>query len=181
MRTAEENRLGATRVKPVRTRMAAHLTWLEQELADLDRDLRQRLEQSPLWHARDQALREVKGVGPILSLTLLAHLPELGQVSHKQLAALVGVAPFNRDSGRARGPRAAWGGRAAVRTALYMATLRAARCNPRIQAFYQRLLEAGKAKKVALVACMRKLLTHLNALAHQHPAWRAAAATPASA
>lgn len=180
MRTADETRLGATRVKPVRTRIAAQLTWLEQELAALDRDLRQRLEQRPRWHARDQALRAVTGVGPIRSLTVLAHLPALGRGSHTQLAALVGVAPCNRDSGRARGPRAVWGGRAAVRAALYMATLRAARCNPRIQAVYQRLLEAGKAKKVAVVACMHQLLPHLTALAHQHPAWRAAATPPSA-
>jgi transposase len=180
MRTAEQNRLGATHTQAVRTRIAAHLTWLEHALAGLDHDLGERLKNSPIWPARDQALREVKGVGPILSLTLQAHLPELGRVSHQQLAALVGVAPFNRDSGRWRGPRTVWGGRAAVRAALYLATLRATRCTPRISAFYQCLVEAGKPKKVALVACMRKRLTYLNALAHHHPAWQAVAATPAA-
>lgn len=121
-------------------------------------------------------LRSVRGVGPVLSLTLLADLPELGRLAHAQIAALVGVAPLNRDSGTLRGRRAVWGGRAAVRTVLYMGILRATRCNPDIRRFYDRLLAAGKAKKVALVACMHKLLTILNAmLKHQTP-WQAQAA-----
>jgi transposase len=128
------------------------------------------LRASPLWREQDELLRSVPGIGPILSLTLLAELPELGRLSHGQIAALVGVAPLNRDSGTLRGRRAVWGGRAAVRTVLYMGTLRATRCNPVILAFYQRLLEAGKPKKAALVACMHKLLTILNAMVrHQTP------------
>jgi transposase len=176
MRTAEENRLGATRVALVRTRIQAHLAWLETDLREVDEDLRRRLRASPLWREQDDLLQSVPGIGPILSLTLLAELPELGRLSHAQIAALVGVAPLNRDSGALRGRRAVWGGRRAVRTVLYMGTLRATRCNPAIRPFYDRLLAAGKAKKVALVACMRKLLIILNAmLKHQTP-WQAQAA-----
>jgi transposase len=176
MRTAEENRLGAARVAAVRTRIQAHLAWLESDLKDIDDDLRQRLRASPLWREREDLLRSVPGIGPILALTLLAELPELGQLSHGQIAALVGVAPLNRDSGTLRGRRAVWGGRRAVRTALYMGTLRATRCNPAIQPFYERLVAAGKAKKAALVACMHKLLTILNAMLKHHTAWQAQAA-----
>jgi transposase len=175
MRTAEENRLGATRVALVRTRIQAHLAWLETDLREVDEDLRRRLRASPLWREQDDLLQSVPGIGPILSLTLLAELPELGRLSHAQIAALVGVAPLNRDSGTLRGRRAVWGGRRAVRTVLYMGTLRATRCNPAIRPFYDRLLAAGKAKKVALVACMRKPLIILNAmLKHQTP-WQAQA------
>jgi transposase len=176
MRTAEQNRLEATRVPPVRDRIQAHLVWLEADLGEIDEDLRRRLHASPLWRAQDDLLRSVPGVGPTLALTLLAELPELGRLSHAQIAALVGVAPLNRDSGTRRGRRAVWGGRRAVRTALYMGTLRATRCNPPIQAFYARLLAAGKAKKVALVACMHKLLTILNAMVKHQAPWQAQAA-----
>lgn len=176
MRTAEENRLGAARVAAVHARIQAHLAWLEVDLADIEGDLRQRLRTSPLWREQDDLLQSVPGIGPILSLTLLAELPELGRLSHGQIAALVGVAPLNRDSGTLRGRRAVWGGRRAVRTALYMGTLRATRCNPPIQAFYERLLAAGKAKKVALVACMHKLLTILNAMVRHQAHWQAQAA-----
>jgi len=176
MRTAEENRLGAARVTAVRTRIQAHLAWLETDLRDIDDDLRQRLRTSPLWREQDDLLQSVPGIGPILSLTLLAELPELGRLSHGQIAALVGVAPLNRDSGSLRGRRAVWGGRRAVRTALYMGTLRATRCNPAIRVFYERLLAAGKAKKVALVACMHKLLTILNAMVKHPSSWQAQAA-----
>jgi transposase len=176
MRTAEENRLGATRVALVRTRIQAHLEWLESDLREIDDDLRQRLHASPLWREQDDLLQSVPGIGPILSLTLLAELPELGRLSHGQISALVGVAPLNRDSGRLRGRRAVWGGRRAVRTALYMGTLRATRCNPPIQAFYERLLAAGKVKKVALVACMHKLLTIVNAMVKHQTSWQTQAA-----
>jgi transposase len=176
MHTAEENRLAATRVATVRARIRAHLAWLETDLAEVNDDLHQRLRTSPLWREQDDLLRSVPGIGPVLSLRLLAELPELGRLGHGQIAALVGVAPLNRDSGTQRGRRAVWGGRRAVRTTLYMGTLRATRCNPVIRAFYERLLAAGKAKKVALVACMRKLLTIVNAmLKHQTP-WQAQAA-----
>jgi transposase len=176
MRTAEENRLGATRVALVRARIQAHLAWLQADLGEIDEDLRQRLRASPLWREQDDLLQSVPGIGPIVSLTLLAELPELGRLSHGQIAALVGVAPFNRDSGTLRGRRAVWGGRRAVRAVLYMGTLRATRCNPAIQPFYDRLLAAGKAKKVALVACMHKLLTILNAMVKHQAHWQAQAA-----
>jgi transposase len=176
MRTAEANRLGATRVALVRTRIQAHLAWLEADLGEIDENLRQRLRASPLWREQDDLLQSVPGIGRILSLTLLAELPELGRLSHSQIAALVGVAPLNRDSGTLRGRRAVWGGRAAVRAVLYMGTLRATRCNPAIRPFYERLLAAGKAKKVALVACMHKLLTILNAMLKHQTSWQAQAA-----
>src|SRR5712692_5669960 len=176
MRTAEENRLGATRVAPVRARIQAHLAWLEADLGEIDGDLQQQLRASPLWREQDDLLQSVPGIGPIIALTLLAQLPELGRLSHGQIAALVGVAPRNRDSGTLRGRRAVWGGRQAVRTALYMGTLRATRCNPAIRLFYDRLLAAGKAKKVALVACMHKLLTILNAMRKHQTPWQAQAA-----
>jgi transposase len=175
-RTAEENRLGATRVALVRARIQAHLAWLQADLGEIDEDLRQRLRASPLWREQDDRLQSVPGIGPIVSLTLLAELPELGRLSHGQIAALVGVAPLNRDSGTLRGRRAVWGGRRAVRAALSMGTLRATRCNPAIQPFYGRLLAAGKAKKVALVACMHKLLTILNAMVKHQTPWQAQAA-----
>ena len=178
MRTAERQRLGAAR-PPVRARIEAHLAWLEQELADLDDDLGRRLRESPLWREREQLLRSVPGVGPVVATTLLAELPELGRLDRKRLAALVGLAPLARDSGARRGNRLVWGGRGRVRAALYMATLVAARHNPVIRAFYARLLKAGKANKVALTACMHKLLLILNAIVHANTPWRQPA-TPAA-
>ena len=158
---AEKNRLG--RATPeVRPRLEAHISWLQQELDDLDTDLRQRIQHSPVWREKDDLLRSVPGVGPQVSLTLLAYLPELGTLNRKQIAALVGVAPFSRDSGPHRGKRSVWGGRATVRSTLYMGALVVSRRNPVLREFYQRLLEAGKPKKVALTACMRKLLTVLK-------------------
>jgi transposase len=178
MLTAEQHRLG-TATPPVRERIAAHIAWLEQELADLDAELARAIAAYPAWRERDALLRSVPGVGPVLSTTLLAELPELGALSRHEVAALAGVAPLNRDSGTRRGKRAVWGGRARVRGALYMAALAATRHNPAIATFYQRLCDAGKAKKTALVACMRKLLTILNALLHHRTPWRSAAtATP---
>ena len=171
MLVSEKNRLG-TASGAVSPRIEAHIAWLEQELSDLDKGLRQTLRQSPVWREKDDLLRTVPGVGPQLSLTLLAHLPELGTLDRKQIAALVGVAPYNRDSGTRRGKRAVWGGRSRVRAVLYMGALVASRHNPAIRDFYQRLLAAGKPKKVALVASMRKLLVTLNAmLKHGYP-WR---------
>ena len=171
MLVAEKNRLG-TASRALRPRIQAHVAWLEQELAELDRDLEQILRQSPLWREKDNLLRSVPGVGQQLSLTLLAYLPELGTLDRRQIAALVGVAPFNRDSGTLRGKRTVWGGRARIRGALYMGALVASRHNPVIRAFYQRLLEAGKPKKLALTACMRKLLTILNAMLKHRSPWR---------
>ena len=167
---AEKNRLG--RATPeVRPRLEAHISWLQQELDDLDTDLRQRIQHSPVWREKDDLLRSVPGVGPQVSLTLLAYLPELGTLNRKQIAALVGVAPFNRDSGPHRGKRSVWGGRATVRSTLYMGALVASRRNPVLREFYQRLLEAGKPKKVALTACMRKLLTILNSMVRTGQKW----------
>ena len=176
MLVSEKNRLGtasgAVSPRAVSPRIEAHIAWLEQELSDLDKGLRQTLRQSPVWREKDDLLRTVPGVGPQLSLTLLAHLPELGTLDRKQIAALVGVAPYNRDSGTRRGKRAVWGGRSRVRAVLYMGALVASRHNPAIRDFYQRLLAAGKPKKVALIASMRKLLVTLNAmLKHGYP-WR---------
>jgi len=176
MLTAEKNRLHTAR-RPVQERIREHIAWLEQDLHDLDQDLQQRIRQSPLWQEKDRLLRSVPGVGPVLSLTLLAELPELGQVDRKQIAALVGVAPLNHDSGRQQGRRLIWGGRASVRAALYMGALVATRHNPVIRALYQRLLAAGKAKKVALVACMHKLLIILNAMLKNETPWRCPSAT----
>ncbi|HYL81470.1 MAG TPA: IS110 family transposase [Candidatus Acidoferrum sp.] len=170
MATAEENRLG--RAPPsVRARLQAHLRWLRRELATVDTDLGSTIRTHPSWRVQDDLLRSAPGVGPILAVTLLGGLPELGTLSRRAIAALVGVAPWNRDSGRRRGPRRCWGGRADVRGVLYMATLAAVRCNPVLRAFYQRLLAAGKLKKVALVACMRKLLTILNAMMKTQTPW----------
>ena len=149
----------------------SYITWLEQELSDLDRDLRKALRRSPVWREKDDLLRSVSGVGEQLSLSLLAYLPELGTLDRKQIAALVGVAPFNRDSGPHRGRRSVWGGGTRVRAALYMGALVASRYNPVLRAFYQRLLAAGKPKKLALTACMRKLLTILNAMVKSGQHW----------
>jgi len=172
MLTAENNRLGAATTKPVRRRIQAHLRWLEKELSGTDRDLEEAIEESPTWRENEELLRGVPGVGPVLARTLLAELPELGSLPPKQLAALVGVAPLNRDSGAFRGRRAVWGGRATVRAPLYMGALVATRHNPQIKEFYERLLGAGKPRKVALVACMRKLLIILNAMLKNRTPWR---------
>ena len=157
----------------VRQRIDRVLAVLEQELGDLHQDLADRLRRSPLWREQEDLLRGVPGVGPALTFSLLAGLPELGTLSSKQVAALVGVAPLNRDSGRWRGKRVVWGGRAHVRAALYMPTVVAVRWNPVLREFYQRLVAAGKPKKVALVACMRKLLIILNAMLKHRTPWLA--------
>ena len=170
MLVSEKNRLG-TAISAVRPRIEAHIAWLEQELNDLEEGLRQTLRRSPVWREKDNLLRTVPGVGEQVSLTLLACLPELGALDRRQIAALVGLAPFNRDSGTLRGKRAVWGGRSRVRGVLYMGTLTATRWNPVIRDFYQKLLAAGKPKKVALVACMRKLLVILNAMLKHRASW----------
>ena len=171
MLVSEKNRLGAA-TSAVRPRIAAHITWLEQDLNDLDQGRRPMLRQSPVWREQDDLLRTVPGVGEQLSLTLLANLPELGTLDRRQIAALVGVAPFNRDRGAMRGKRHVWGGRSRVRAVWYMGTLAATRFNPLIRDFYQRLLAAGKPKQLALVAGMRKLLVILNAMLQQRSSWR---------
>jgi transposase len=171
MLTAEKNRLASAR-KPVRKSLRAHIAWLERELSHTDSDLAHAIRESPVWREKEELLQSTPGVGPVVTTTLLANLPELGTLTAKQIAALVGVAPFNRDSGTLRGKRTVWGGRAQVRAVLYMGTLVATRFNPVIHAFYQRLCAAGKAKKVALTACMRKLLIILNAMLKHRTPWR---------
>jgi transposase len=170
MIVAEQNRR-LTAETIVRPDIDAHLVYLRRALADIDKDLEQKVKTSPSWRERDDLLRGVPGVGRVLSLTLLAELPELGALNRRQIAALAGVAPFNRDSGTMRGKRTVWGGRATIRRVLYMAALVASRHNPVIHAFYSHLLARGKGKKVALVACMRKLLTILNAMIREHLPW----------
>jgi transposase len=170
MRTAETNRLD-TAPRPLVRGLRDHIRWLDRRIKDADHDIRRLIEASPLWRTRDQWLQSTPGIGPQTSARLLVSLPELGQLTGRQIAALVGIAPFNRDSGTRYGPRTTWGGRASVRTALYMATLAATRHNPVIKAFYCRLRTAGKPPKVALIAAMRKLLTILNAMVKQQRAW----------
>ena len=170
MITAEKNRL-RTAAKRIRPKVQEHISWLEESLEGLDRDLGEFIRSSPMWNGKDQLLRSTPGVGPVLSMTLLSDLPELGALNRGEIAALVGVAPFNRDSGALRGKRQVWGGRGQVRAALYMATLVATRYNPVLRSFYQRLCEAGKPKKVALTACMRKLLTILNVMVKHNRHW----------
>ena len=158
MITAEKNRLGFA-LKPVQKGIEKHIRWLERQLSDVDADLDSMIRKSPLWAAKRDLLQTVPGVGPNLSRTLLAELPELGLLSHRQIASLVGVAPFSRDSGVFRGKRMIWGGRASVRSALYLSVWSASRWNPVIRLFYNRLRAKGKPAKVAQVACMRTLLT----------------------
>jgi transposase len=176
MLVAEKNRLGLAR-SPIRRGITQHIRWLERQLADVDGELGRLIEQSPVWRAKDDLLQSVPGVGPVLSRTLLGELPELGQLNRKQIAALVGVAPLACDSGSLRGRRIVWGGRAPIRTVLYMGALVAARHNPVIRRFYRRLRAAGKPAKVALTACMRKLLTILNAMMRSNTRWYAGPAT----
>jgi len=173
MITAERNRLHKA-LPAVQPRIKQHIAWLEQELKALDGDLHDSIRNSPLWRAKEELLRSVPGVGPVLTCTLLAELPELGRLNRKQIAALVGVAPLNRDSGKLHGRRTTWGGRASVRVALYMATLAATQHNPVIKAFYERLIAAGKLRKVALVACMHKLLVILNSMLQHQTSWHPA-------
>lgn len=170
MLTAEKNRLGSA-PKRIRKDIKAHITWLEKRLRDVDNDLNKAIKQSPLWDKQDRIIQSAPGAGPVLSITLLSALPELGRLNRRQIAALVGLAPFNRDSGTMKGRRAIWGGRAEIRAVLYMSTLAAIRSNPVIKAFYQRLREAGKEHKVATVACMRKFLTILNVMIKNEAYW----------
>ena len=177
MLVAEKNRLDRASGS-VRLRVQAHIGWLEQELKDLDDALRRMLRRSPVWREQDDLLRSVPGVGEQLSLSLLSYVPELGTLDRKKIAALVGVAPLNRDSGAMRGKRSIWGGRARVRAALYMGALVASRHNPVVRDFYQRLLAVGKPKKVALTACMRKLLARLNSVLKSRQLWNPPPVTP---
>jgi transposase len=174
MITAESNRLKQSQ-PAIRPSIQATINFLRRQLADLNRDLDEAIRNSPAWSDKQDLLRSVPGVGRIVATTLMCELPELGRLNRKQAAALVGVAPLNRDSGTMRGRRSIWGGRASVRTALYMATLIATRHNPVIRAFYGKLRAAGKLRKVAVVACMRKLLTILNSMVRDGRPWRLAA------
>jgi transposase len=172
MLVAEKNRLAANRDHAVVKDLKVHIAWLDRRLKQSDDELQRALQASPVWRERDDLLRSAPGVGPVLSLTLLAQVPELGTLNRKQIAKLVGVAPFNWDSGQWRGSRHIWGGRATVRAPLFMATLCAIRINPTIKSFYRRLITAGKAPKVAIIACMRKLLTILNFMLKTQTSWR---------
>jgi transposase len=158
-----------------------HIRWLEKRLSGFDDELAALVRETPIWRERDELLRSVPGVGKVLSTTLLAHLPELGALNRKQIAALAGLAPFNRDSGNLRGSRCIWGGRAQVRRVLYMAVVAAVRSNPVIKNFYAQLRARGKYPKSALTACMRKLLVILNAMLHNKTHWQATALTHSTA
>lgn len=170
MLTAERQRLAQAK-GPIRTDIKQHIAYLVKRLKDSNGDLDELIRQSPVWRERESLLTAVQGVGRQTLVSLCAWLPELGRLKRKPIAALVGVAPFNCDSGTLRGQRHCFGGRAALRSILYMATVSAMRCNPVLKPFYQRLLKAGKPKKVAIVACMRKLLTILNAMVRDNAAW----------
>jgi transposase len=172
MLAAERNHLVSAPAQ-VQNHVKEHISQLEELIKKLDQDIDQMITGSPIWKTKDDLLRSVKGVGPVLSRTLLAELPELGRLSRQEISKLVGVAPLNNDSGKYKGKRSCWGGRASVRGPLYMAALSATRCNPVIKEFYQRLLAKGKLKKVAIVACMRKMLIILNAMVKSDKPWDA--------
>lgn len=177
MLTAEQHRLMQAALQdapePLREQLGEHIQWLRQQLAEIDDDLHGQLQASPVWREREDLLRTIPGIGPVTSATLLTQLPELGKLDRKAVAKLVGVAPLNADSGTQHGRRQIWGGRGSVRAVLYMAALVATRCNGPIRAFYERLREAGKPTKVALIACMRKLLLVCNSVLRTGTAWQA--------
>lgn len=172
---AEQRRLAQATTNVVRRDLRNHIRWLARRIDDVTGEMDQAIQASPLWRVHEDLLRSVPGVGPTTARTLLAELPELGQLTRRQISALVGVAPFNRDSGKWRGRRSIWGGRRTVRATLYMAALVASRSNPALAVFYRRLIAAGKPAKVALVAVMRKLLTILNAMMKHQTPWTPAA------
>ncbi len=177
MRAAEQNRLGSSTAAAVRKSLQAHIDWLSRQLAKVEEELSQAIEASPVWRAKDDLLQSIKGIGPTAARTLLAALPELGDLTRQQVAALAGLAPLNRDSGQRKGQRSIGGGRAEVRSLLYRAALSAARYNPALRAFSERLKQAGKAAKVRLVAVVRKLLTIANAVVRDGRPWDATLAT----
>ncbi|CUB00348.1 IS110 family transposase [Thiomonas bhubaneswarensis] len=171
MRVQEALRLGTAASKPLQTSLNKHIAWLDKQIAQVDDDLHRCLRASEVWRAKDDLLRAIPGVGAVTSLTLLAKCPELGTLNRREIAALTGVAPLARGSGTHRGKRFIWGGRADVRAVLYMAALSAMRCNATIKSFAQRLKQAGKPAKVVIVACMRKLLTTMNAMLKNNAPW----------
>ncbi len=172
MRVQETLRLGTAATPSLRKNLKAHVAWLDKQIAQLDGDLSQRLRASEVWKAKDDLLRGIPGVGAVTSVTLLAQCPELGTLNRREIAKLTGVAPLANDSGKHRGKRFTWGGRANVRAVLYMATVTAIRCNPVLMAFAERLKQAGKPAKVVIVACMRKLLTIMNAMLKNNAPWQ---------
>lgn len=171
MRVQETLRVGAANSKALQKNLKSHIAWLDKQIAKLDDDLTQRLRNSDVWKAKEDLLRSIPGVGAVTSLTMLAKCPELGQLNRREIAKLTGVAPLANDSGKHRGKRFIWGGRADVRAVLYMATISAIRCNPAIKAFAERLKQTGKPPKVVIVACMRKLLTIMNAMIKSNTPW----------
>jgi len=171
MLTVEKNRLVTVRAK-MRTDIETHIEWLAASVKDLDKEIENFVEGTPVWKGKDAILQSVPGVGRVTSATMLGMLPELGKLNRQQIAALVGVAPVNKDSGRKQGRRRVYGGRADVRSVLYMAALSAKKFNPVIRKFYERLIKQGKEKKVALTACMRKLLVILNVMLRTNEPWR---------
>ena len=170
IRVQETLRLG-TASKVQKKSLIAHIAWLDKRIVDLDDDLTRRLRSSDVWRAKDDLLRSIPGVGAVTTLTMLAKCPELGSLNRREIAKLTGVAPLADDSGKHRGKRFIWGGRADIRAFLYMATVSAIRCNPVIKAFAERLTQAGKPAKVVIVACMRKLLTIMNTMVKNNAPW----------
>lgn len=174
MLAAEKTRLSTTATSSVREEVQTHIDWLKERLGAIDNQLRGQIKDSAIWRVKDDLLQTVPGIGPVTALSLVANLPELGQLNRHQVAKLVGVAPLNRDSGKLRGTRHIYGGRSSVRTALYMATVTATRCNPVIKEFYQQLRARHKPFKVAIVACMRKLLSIVNVMIKTQTPWKLA-------
>jgi transposase len=170
MMAAEKNRQSSA-PRATRKSIDLHIAWLEKQIGSVDDDISTFIQSSPVWKAKGEILTSVKGIGDVTASTILAALPELGSLPRQKIAALVGVCPFNRDSGKFKGKRSIWGGRAAIRSVLYMATLSATRFNPVIKTFYERLTKAGKPHKVALTACMRRLLTILNSMIKNNQKW----------
>lgn len=171
MRVQETLRLNTAASKPLQKSLNKHISWLDKRITEIDNDLTRCLRNSEAWRAKDDLLRSIPGVGAVTTLTMLAKCPELGALSRREIAALVGVAPLANDSGQYRGKRFVWGGRADVRAVLYMATISAIRCNDTIRAFAERLKKTGKPPKVVIVACMRKLLTIMNAMLKNNASW----------
>jgi transposase len=171
MRVQETLRLGTAASKPLEKSLNQHIAWLDKRIAEIDTDLTNTLRESDVWRAKDDLLRGIPGVGAVTTLTMLAKCPELGRLNRREIAALAGVAPLANDSGKHRGKRFIWGGRADVRAVLYMAAISAIRCNDIIKAFAERLKKAGKAPKVVIVACMRKLLTIMNSMLKNNTPW----------